>query len=67
MTWNADDPKSIPEDLVNEAIKKGHVHITSFGGIHIVVHYDEERKEIDIYKLHEYVSLEGWKGGKVNG
>jgi len=61
VTWNIDDPSTIPENIVRETVEKGHVHKVSLGGINVIVHYDEKRKEIDVYKLGKCISLERWK------
>jgi len=60
MTWNIDDPSSIPRNIAKEAMDKGHVHRTSHGGVHVIVHYDEEREELDIYKLGKSITLARW-------
>jgi len=47
----------LTEEDIEEVKKKKIVHKRSWGGSHYLLYYDEERNEVDVYKLIDYSPL----------
>lgn len=49
--WRITQPEHMPPELLRDVIREGHLHLTTFGGVHILLHYDPETEHVDVYKL----------------
>ena len=56
LLYNIDE---LSKETIRETVEKGHIHRASFSGTQYLLHYDQERDEVDVYELvavHSFIS-----------